>query len=382
MPGCTGTDNFNITVSKNCNTGSFISGVINNYAAVTGSDTCLNALIVDTASFFKSEDKVLIIQMKGASIDTSNTSTFGTIKNINNAGGYEYNTVDSVNGNMVFLKYRFINTYDFSQAVQLVSIPQYNNVVISGTLRAQPWNGTKGGVLIFNAIGTVINGSSINTSGQGFLGGAVSTGGTICHKKDYFYNGTSGFGANKGEGIYANSSAFSRGLGANANGGGGGDSYLSGGGGGSNAGTGGNGGIESETCTNTIGNYGLGGNSIDSFFKKNKIFPGGGGGAGFSHNGSGTSGANGGGIVIINAAKLAGDGNSIISNGNSQNIKAGFDGSGGGGSGGSVLLNVNYLAMPATISANGGNGGNDSSANCVGPAEVAAVAYYCFHQTA
>ena len=111
----------------------------------------------------------------------------------------------------------------------------------------------------------------------------------------------------------------------------------------------------------------MGGNTLDSFFKKNKVFLGGGGGAGFSHNGSGTPGANGGGIVIINAAKFAGVGNNIISNGNSQNIRTNNDGSGGGGGGGSVLLNVNYFAMPANVSVNGGNGGNDSSASCAGP---------------
>jgi len=367
MPGCTGTDNFNVTINKNCSTGSFISGIINKYASVTGSDTCLNALIVDTASFFKSGDNALMIQMKGAMIDTSNTSSFGTIKNINNTGGYEYNTVDSVNGNMVFLKYRLSNKYDYSLPVQLVTIPQYSNAVITGPLKAQSWNGTKGGILIFNASGTVINGSSINVSGQGFQGGTTSTGGTTCHKNDYYYNKTSLFGANKGEGIFANNSSFSRGLGANANGGGGGDSYLAGGGGGSNAGFGGNGGIESGICTGTIGNFGLGGMSLDSFYKKNKIFPGGGGGVGFSHNSSATNGANGGGIVIINASKMASDGNSIFANGNSQNIRAAVDGSGGGGGGGSVLLNVNYLAMTAPVLVNGGNGGNDSSASCVGP---------------
>ena len=78
--------------------------VINNYAAVLSFDICKNAVMVDTATFIDAGDTVLIIQMKGAIIDTSNTAAFGTILDYKNAGNYEFNYISNKAGNQLSLK--------------------------------------------------------------------------------------------------------------------------------------------------------------------------------------------------------------------------------------------------------------------------------------
>ena len=59
---------------------------INRYAAVLAFDICTNTITVSDAAEFKAGDTVLMIQMKGAVIDTSNTPAFGTILDYGNAG--------------------------------------------------------------------------------------------------------------------------------------------------------------------------------------------------------------------------------------------------------------------------------------------------------
>ena len=74
-----------------------ISGTINTYTNVTGIAT--NVVTVGNAAGFAVGDKVLLIQMKGATITTGNVAAFGTITSYGNAGNYEYLTVASVAGN-------------------------------------------------------------------------------------------------------------------------------------------------------------------------------------------------------------------------------------------------------------------------------------------
>ena len=76
-----------------------ISGVINSTVAVTSvvqpncldcDVGCQDSIFVDNVSQFRIGDRALIIQMKGASINTSNTASGGQITNIANAGNYEF----------------------------------------------------------------------------------------------------------------------------------------------------------------------------------------------------------------------------------------------------------------------------------------------------
>ena len=81
-----------------------IGDIINLYTPVTGFFPCLNKLTVDDATGYNVGDTVLLIQMKGAVIDSSNTASFGNITDYKNAGNYEFNYIKSKSGNVIELK--------------------------------------------------------------------------------------------------------------------------------------------------------------------------------------------------------------------------------------------------------------------------------------
>ncbi len=57
-----------------------VQNVINSYTPVIDiSIACENKITVGDASEFKAGDTVLLIQMKGATVDSSNSTAFGTI---------------------------------------------------------------------------------------------------------------------------------------------------------------------------------------------------------------------------------------------------------------------------------------------------------------
>src|SRR5580658_416708 len=78
-----------------------ISGIINSYYQVTAINTLTNTLTLNNTNGLTAGSKVLLIQMKGATIDNSNTATYGNITALNNAGNYEFNYVCGINGNEV-----------------------------------------------------------------------------------------------------------------------------------------------------------------------------------------------------------------------------------------------------------------------------------------
>ena len=155
--------------------------------------------------------------------------------------------------------------------------------------------------------------------------------------------------------------------------------YNSGGGGGGNGGSGGAGG---NSWFSNVGVGGQGGGGISPSLTR--ITMGGGGGAGTTNNGSATdavgtvladsggpnaanavgyysSGANGGGTIIIRALQATGTATLTANGFNAYNT--GRDGSGGGGAGGSVLFTVQMGALAGAttqlnVQANGGNGGS------------------------
>jgi hypothetical protein len=86
-----------------------IGGIINSYTPIISLLTCENKIIVEDANSFNVGDTVLMIQMKGAVIDSTNTASFGTITNYNNAGNYEINYVKSKAGNIIELKHHTLN---------------------------------------------------------------------------------------------------------------------------------------------------------------------------------------------------------------------------------------------------------------------------------
>jgi uncharacterized repeat protein (TIGR01451 family) len=303
---------------------------------------------------------------------------------------------------------------------QVIRVPQYSSATLTGTVTAPPWDGSSGGLVAFDVAGNLNwAGQVIDVAGRGFRGGgaqcSTSNGtGTAVANTDYrtpVGTGTINLGGTgtvpngaKGEGIAGTpilvftpttpgsnaagvidntggtdgssggypSGSFGRG--APGNGGGGGtdgnptaNDQNTGGGGGGNYGIGGKGGFGWTPGTPPgVDAGGFGGMSVPS--AANRLFFGGGGGSGTTNNCTGTpangrasSGAAGGGLVLVRAGRTSGtvtvnaqgtNGNSTITN----------DASGGGGAGGSVLIFVDNSggAVGANINVQGGNGGSNT----------------------
>lgn len=339
--------------------------VINKYAAVLAYDPCRNTITVDATTGFGVGDTVLLIQMKGATIDTSNTASFGSVLSYNGAGNYELNTIESITGNVITLHYKMARTYDIPDGkVQIVRVPYYQNYSINQPHTCDPWDGNKGGVFIINVANTLTMNDSIGVSSKGFLGGGIlSLGTNTCNETDYFYAGPTNKGANKGEGITIIGTNKMYGKGSLANGGGGGNGHNAGGGGGSNGSTGGQGGDEFPNCGPVIpGTNGLGGIVLNYSNVANKVFMGGGGGAGQTNEHTDRPGPSGGGIVFIMAGTLVGNGKAVNANGGSAYECGGpitgcaNDGVCGGGAGGAVVLKVGSYTGSLLVNAMGGKG--------------------------
>jgi gliding motility-associated-like protein len=358
-------------VVKDC--GNMISGVINDYTEVLAFDPCKNTLTVANATAYKAGDTVLVIQMKGAVIDSTNTASFGTITDYKSAGNYEFNYVKSKTGNSIELTNALTRTYEIPDGVvQLVRVPYYQNAIITSSITCLPWDGSKGGIVAFNVQDALRFNEGIDVVGKGFRGGSdpVSNPSTMnCYENQFYYPPNPDLASGKGEGIALISAQKSFGKGAIGNGGGGGNSHNSGGGGGSNGNVGGFGGYSFEfaPCDATVpfDNRGIGGKALLYNNTANKIFMGGGGGAGHTNNPEAFQalGGNGGGIVIVSANVIASDG--IIRAFGRDGIACPglgptgcHEGMGGGGAGGTILLNVNTYLEPFVVNTKGGQGAN------------------------
>ncbi len=259
---------------------------VNTYATVTATGTntitvsniaTLTGAIWPTTAL-AAGDLIMIIQMQGASMDIDVTPTatwggnytvpgaylwtnnwnqfpheWGKITAYNNAGKFEQAEVRSVAGNLITLQCNLQNTYTAAGHVQVVRIPRYSSLTLTGTASIVPvtWDGNIGGVVAVEAnTDIVLNaGTKISASTRGFRGGIadnVGTVGSVNVSGDGAGNGSSYLGSNltsqgarKGEGIGGFTTeydlVFSRyGRGSPANGGGGGGIQNSGGGGGAN----------------------------------------------------------------------------------------------------------------------------------------------------
>lgn len=335
-----------------------ISGIVNTYTRVMLIDAkqCHQFVVVASDADLSPGDLVLIIQMKGAGITIDTTEDFGTITDMNGSGQYEFARIESVSGNMVELRHTLFNTYDVNEAVQLVKVPHYDDVVVNAPLRARPWDGTTGGVIALDVAGTLRLASDIDASAAGFMSGPMWSTGGECSATFVALPFYSPYGGAKGEGVARPPSGMEAGRGHIANGGGGGVSHNSGGGGGGNGGSGGIGGRQYLNCfKEDLISGGIGGQAIDHLAGIRMIF-GGAGGNGHQNDGHGAAGGAGGGIIVIRTARLDGTGRTIASNGGNGGLGGTNDGGGGGGAGGSIHLQVkDWLSSPRIV-AKGGNG--------------------------
>ncbi|MGI4833119.1 MAG: hypothetical protein ACRYFK_06615 [Janthinobacterium lividum] len=353
----------------------------------------------------------------------------GNLANANfTAGTYEYvvattalaaNTAGSVGVASLTNSYATAaaTTTSSRKSYQVVRIPQYLNVTLGGQLDALAWNGSAGGILALDVAGTLtLNGQTLNAAGLGFRGGAgfKYAGATGLVSTDYrtlssqTANGTKGEGTAgtprytllsltgttlRADNTTTNPTAFAAGVtngyplgdngkGAPGNAGGGGtdggpttNGFNTGGGGGANGGAGGLGGWPRINGTVDMTNQAVGGSAF-SVVSSARLVLGGGGGAGSSNDGDGdtdktgiySSGAPGGGLILVRTgsvsgtgtANASGDGNYLLdATGTGTN-----DGAGGGGAGGTVLITATTPAGLAglTVLANGGKGASNKDA--------------------
>lgn len=421
IPGRAGT----ATINAQPNT--FFPGTGSPAAGVTsiavGAGTGLNSAI-------SAGDLLLIIQMQGADINTTDSNAYGagtTAAGVTNtvafgasgyaggvnanlvAGNYEWAVATSgvtfAAGGTINLSTPLANAYftrassttQTRQAFQVIRVPQYANLTLSGGLTVQAWNGSTGGVLVLEATGDIsLGGQTINGNGQGFRGAGgvnVAANGTCTGAynttgcQSYVSLISAALGASKGEGIAGTPARIYTGdptgtgtgvvtagtvdgypageasRGAPGNAGGGGNQHNGGGGGGGNGGAGGKGG---NTWNSSV--VGFAGLALGAFGgspagnSASRWIMGGGGGAGDIGGNTTTSpdgsGGAGGALIILRASRVVGAGTINVNGAPGQRSRA-TDAGGGGGAGGTVVVAVGSggLSGALTVNANGGAGG-------------------------
>ena len=363
-----------------------ISGVINEYSAVTGV-SYPRTVTADNVTIFAEGDTVLLIQMKGSTalVHEEDDTNYGIRQNLSNAGAYEFLIIESISGNDILFTRNFVNDdpnslYHSDDLLQLVKVKSYRNAVVrGGSLVPKAWDGTTGGVLALIVKNVLSLENSIDASGTGFRGAepVEMAADTTCITDPEIYSYDESFlkAGRKGEGLALyfwddiNSlrvpleDDFAKGKGRLLNAGGGGNSRLAGGGGGGGFKRGGFGGRPS--CSSASEFRGFPGNGLNTYYNDfpwgHRLFMPGGGGSGTSFETiNSEKGGNAGGILIILAKEIVSNGFYIRSDGaNADNAEGG--GAGGGGGGGPIVLIIDQFDFLISISAQGGSGGSTTA---------------------
>jgi uncharacterized repeat protein (TIGR01451 family) len=233
------------------------SQIINQYAVLAANVAAgaSSITVTDIADFpatapFASElaagDLIMIYQPQGATIDATDTPSYGKVTTLGGAGNYELVHVASVAGNTIRLETGcggLAHAYTTAGATEVIRVPQLTTLTISGagSVIARAWDGARGGVVVAQArTSMTIDGDGIDASGQGFRGGAADDDSRSPPGTTTIRAGDAATGAEKGESIAGFQATYDAafhgrfGRGAPANGGGGGDSHNAGGGGGAN----------------------------------------------------------------------------------------------------------------------------------------------------
>lgn len=403
------------------------NAIVNEYTALTANATTGATTITVANSSLNANsrfaaplaagDLLLLVQPQGAAISTADDATYGTVTALNNAGRYQLVEVAAVpTATTITLSCKLFSSYATAGHAQVVRVPRYTTLTVNTNIsvKAQPWDGTTGGVLAIETTGnvTLAAGATLDVSALGFRGGALEQSSDAVPNNDFGYRSPADtYSAEKGESIAGATAEYDAlngryGRGAPANGGGGGNSHNAAGGGGANAAvagasytgtgnpdrgtsnaydaawnleaanfatsisTGGGRGGYSYSSTNqdalTLApgqaawggdnrqnKGGLGGHPLVS---SGHAYFGGGGGAGDSNNNGGTAGATGGGFIYLVAGGAV-TGGSLLADGGSVTAVSSNDGAGGGGGGGTVVVNSTALTTTALL-ARGGKGGS------------------------
>lgn len=284
--------------------------VVNPYSPVTEARLCRNWLRFDTTyagvgpADFQVGDTVIIIQMQGASADAS-----GSITSMGAAGRFERNVIARRSADTVFLSMTMLASYTEKGTLQIVQSRRFPSAAEVGaddttrrySLSAPPFDGRAGGVLMLHSADTIRLWCNITADGCGFRNDEG-----IC---------TIGTSVNAGK------------------------QGTLGSGGGGHGGRGGQG------TRNAQGVGASGGQALSYTSGVNWIFMG--GGSGSVPNGTSTAG---GGIVIVDAPAIHGNGFAITARGDS-----GTTPTMGGGAGGALLLTSKTILDVPLCSVVGGN---------------------------
>ncbi|MGA2962888.1 MAG: hypothetical protein ABSD96_14515, partial [Candidatus Korobacteraceae bacterium] len=389
--------------------GGTLTGVINTYYPGSGSANAGATSITvgalssgGSATTITKGDLLLVIQMQGASINSTDSSNYGNggngagFTNLNNTGNFEYVTAaanfTSTTGGSISISGAgpsggLTFSYTASAATasqgqftfQVVRVPQYSSATLSSGLTAQAWNGSTGGILAVDVAGALTLGSAtVSVNGLGFRGaaGMQLTGATTGSGSDFVntsptaytgaVGGVAGMHGSKGEGFAGTPAWVNTGstflqtgtdypdsVSGAANGGMARGAPGSGGGGGTDAdpkandensgggggGNGGNGGGGGDSWNSTLGVGGLGGSAFPANI--NHVVLGGGGGAGTRNNSDGdneASSGSAGGGIVMIRAGSLSGSATITANGLASYIGTSNDAGGGAGAGGSIIV--------------------------------------------
>ena len=366
-----------------------------------------NTITVANTNGFSAGDLVLIIQMQGAwaryaagdtvppwydaTAAVPTDTSYGRIMAYNGAGNNELAEISSVNSgsNTIVLDCQISKSFKASGKTQVIRIPRYSSLTISGTITCPHWDRTLGygGVIAIEVSGntTINTGGKIDASGLGFRGGAFWFKNTNAPGSTLYGTNRRNEAGNKGESIAGDTNVYANeaskfGRGAIANGGGGGDATNSGGGGGANAGFtnkyfGGIGNIDTTTNTNYITAWNLENNAYPGvlpLWRANTNAGGGRGGYSYSNSTSNplTTAPN---NTAWNTSadsrrSVGGLGGRPLDYSNKQLFLGGGGGSGdgdnyyqgAGGDGGGIIYFISYGSISGSgqIVANGANGSN------------------------
>jgi mucin-19 len=194
-----------------------IAGIVNSYYPGTAASVGPGATSISVGSLdplgntstIAAGDLLMVIQMQGAQIDSSNSDCYGdgagtagcatrTVTSASYAGGnlatnyaagnWEYCTATSAAAAAVGVVCAgpgggTVNAYQTAAAsgtagayrYQVVRVPQYASVTLTADVVPLAWGGATGGVLALQASGTVtMGGFNLDASARGFRGGGVT----------------------------------------------------------------------------------------------------------------------------------------------------------------------------------------------------------------
>ncbi len=305
--------------------------------ALVGADS----VDVEDAAAFSSGDEVLLLSQSGSAVGTK-----------------QFVFLTGISGSTL----TFIPPLaaDFDAETLAVWVPHYDNVTVDAgaVMRADDWQGSGGGVVVFRAAGDVTLDGEIDANAAGWRGGTGVTGNGSDPTQGESHTGLGASGDSSANG--GGGGAYPR-RGDNADSGGGG-SYGTSGAAGTNY-------YGSSVCSpgDTYG-----GPALDDWF----LGSGGGGGSPDTEgdgSGSGnvaTPGGDGGGLVALYVAGTLSIGGTVSANGEDAtqaSSNSGEVGAGGGGSGGQVLLVAGDMNVSGDVTAEGGDGANSASSNVSTP---------------